>query len=905
MYKNFKIKSWSYDIDSILTREHIHLAINKFRDSELKDFSSDDKFSIIFIIRTEGGEYRSISTLQKQFDKDHLDDLFGIFNKFWVEKSDYYHSLVINKVVFRYRLVEKEYISNNIISNLPKDYTKNIALMPEGSTNLPGNRLFETWGDYIIQLGDSTIKIVKGLSYYIVNKNDNEYFITSYYKENKLFDFKDTYNSNENDTFIRTIGNSIIHVEKGKCVFIKQGVKTRYIKPLINNIFISQNIITMDLETRTIDNIMTPLSVSIFDGAKLKSFYLEDFLNSDDLLKESIKYLLHRKYNGYRVYIHNFSNFDSIFLQRIMINFNSCNVKNIIKRNGKIINLTLEYNLTGKRKYSIYFRDSLLMLPSSLKKLGDSFNVDIKKTIYPYKFVNQKVNLSYIGDVPAFEYFNTIDIKELSDTFNGDKNKYDKYKISVNKIDINDYNEYCKPFKGNWSLRDETIKYCENDVLSLYSIIKEFQKTIFKLFQADINNYPTLSSLAFAIYRMNYIKNFKIPMIGGELYANLRNSYTGGSVDIYKPIGKNINRYDVNSLYPSVMYDFPSPVGNISKFKGDITKYEENPFGFYYVKVKTPENLHIPILQTRIMTKKGGIRTISPLGEWSGWYFSEEIQNAKKIGYEFEVIWGYTFDKEYIFKEYVNDLYNLKMNSDKNSSIYTISKLLLNSLYGRFGMSPEKEICKIVKGEYEIGKFIHDKSITITDTTKIEEDIEIFSYIKNKEYEEDGLTHESINVSIASSITAYARIRMAKIKVEYCNNIYYSDTDSIDLDIELPTNYISNNLGDFKFEHKFKEVIYIAPKVYAAITNNGKEFIKIKGYKEEVKYDKIYEVLKEKNKLKLTQEKWYKNVSKGVITTKIEDYSLMATENKRKLLYKDNILVGSAPYKYNDGILTY
>lgn len=138
------------------------------------------------------------------------------------------------------------------------------------------------------------------------------------------------------------------------------------------------------------------------------------------------------------------------------------------------------------------------------------------------------------------------------------------------------------------------------------------------MFEADINKYPTLSSLAFSIYRIKYLNKYKIPCITGELYRNLNKSSTGGSVDVYKPIGEEINRYDVNSLYPSVMSNFPSPVGKITKFKGDILKYPENPFGFFFVKIKTPEYLHIPILQTRVKSKGAGIRTVSPLGEWSG-----------------------------------------------------------------------------------------------------------------------------------------------------------------------------------------------------------------------------------------------------------------------------------------------
>lgn len=56
-----------------------------------------------------------------------------------------------------------------------------------------------------------------------------------------------------------------------------------------------------------------------------------------------------------------------------------------------------------------------------------------------------------------------------------------------------------------------------------------------------------------------------------------------------------------------------------------------------------------------------------------------------KFGYKFKVISGYLFDKKYIFNEYVDFLYNLKSTSVKGTPDYVISKLLMNSLYGKFG----------------------------------------------------------------------------------------------------------------------------------------------------------------------------------------------------------------------------
>ena len=885
MKTQFKFKNYNYNLNNILTSQDIKLALNKFNNEELLNIDPRLKFCILFKIQTIDGDWRNISSLQIT-DKTGIEDLINIFNIFWSYKSDNYKGLVVSKLAFRYRFIELNIAPDKFIFKYPTEFEETNELLPQGNTNLPNNRQFESWGDEIFINSDNTLIVNKDNHSFFIKELDNEYNISLSYNGKEILNFNDKYDSNSQNynTFVRTIGNSVLYYKNGKCEFIKQSLKSTYLKGKITDISIKNNFITMDLETRKINNVMHVITASIYDGSNIKSFYLTDFNNSDELIREAVLYLLQRKYNGYRVYIHNFSRFDVAFMLRIMANMENCIVKRCIKRDSKVIDIKLNYNLTGKRKYSIYFRDSLLILPSNLKKLGDNFAVEIKKSIYPYKFVNNpEISLDYVGKIPSF------------DNFKINKNENDKKGITKEE-----YTNYCKGFKNDWSLKRETIKYCENDVISLYSIIKVFQKRIFRLFEADINKYPTLSSLAFAIYRMKYLKNYKIPNITGELYRNLKKSYTGGSVDVYKPIGENIKRYDVNSLYPTVMSEFPSPVGEIKKFKGDILKYETNPFGFFFVNIKTPDNLDIPILQTRIKTKNNGIRTVSALGEWSGWYFSEEIFNAIKYGYKIKIIWGYLFEKEYIFKDYVNDLYEIKKNSEKGSSDYTISKLLLNSLYGRFGMSPDKEYHEIIKGSYEIGKFITNSKLTIKDSIELDNNIELISYIKKNENEED-FTFNNINVSIASSITSYARIKMSEIKLNYSNNIYYSDTDSIDLDIKLPDKYISSNLGDYKHEKNFKKIVYIAPKVYAAITDENKEYIVIKGYKNEnVSYNEIENIINKDNTLELKQEKWYVDLSEGKIITKEETYTLMVTENKRKLIYENNKLVKSLAYTLKD-----
>jgi hypothetical protein len=136
---------------------------------------------------------------------------------------------------------------------------------------------------------------------------------------------------------------------------------------------------------------------------------------------------------------------------------------------------------------------------------------------------------------------------------------------------------------------------------------------IFELFSKNIHRYPTLPSLAFSIFRSNFMENENIPKLTGNIASDIRQGYTGGSTDMFIPKGKNIKCLDVNSLYPSVMLDQVMPIGKTESFNGDIRKIDCNAFGFFYVKVNCPENIMHPILQINHKTDNG-IKTISPVG---------------------------------------------------------------------------------------------------------------------------------------------------------------------------------------------------------------------------------------------------------------------------------------------------
>ena len=80
------------------------------------------------------------------------------------------------------------------------------------------------------------------------------------------------------------------------------------------------------------------------------------------------------------------------------------------------------------------------------------------------------------------------------------------------------------------------------------------------------------------------------------------------------------------------------------------------------------------------------------------------------------------------------------------------------------------------------------------------------------------------NVAIASAVTAYARIEMFQYKTLGLGEIFYTDTDSIITDFELPAHMVGTDLGLVKDElagNRIKEAYFFGVKKYAFIDHAG------------------------------------------------------------------------------------
>lgn len=353
------------------------------------------------------------------------------------------------------------------------------------------------------------------------------------------------------------------------------------------------------------------------------------------------------------------------------------------------------------------------------------------------------------------------------------------------------------------------------------------------------------------------------------------------------------------------------PIGTPYYFEGDISEIDPDAFGFFNVEVTAPTDMNRPLLQTRVNN-----RTLAPLGTWNDFIFSEEMKSYQKYGYSFVVKGGYLFDKAFIFRDYVLDLYKIKKAHHKSDAMYLISKLLMNSLYGRFGMSINLPNHNIINNE-QLAELANNDKFVISEIIDLHNGkslISMLNKVVNTELEDTDL---DISIPIAASVTAYARVHMAQFLADPSLDIYYTDTDSIFVDAStpLPNHMVGNELGQMKIEKTFSEAIFIAPKVYGGIFEGSlNELTKVKGFKNEmtdemtkeddkifnVKYLDLKKLLIKDSKLELNQEKWTRSIGNGHIIVEKTNYNLVATESKRRFILDDNnLFVNTKPYVIN------
>lgn len=454
----------------------------------------------------------------------------------------------------------------------------------------------------------------------------------------------------------------------------------------------------------------------------------------------------------------------------------------------EMLNNTFKYSISDRGQWYtiiikvgghfIEIRDSLKLLPFSVKRIGESFGTKHKK-----------LDMEYTG----FRYAGC----EITDE--------EKHYIANDVLVIKEALE----IMFNEGHTDLTIGSC---------CLKEYKRTVgkedYKMF------FPNLYDMPIDKSKHGY----------DNVGEYIRKSYRGGWCYLVKGkegnIYKNGCTFDVNSLYPSMMSSESGnyyPVGTPHMWTGNIIPDEALvPNRYYFIRIKTRFYIKkdmLPFIQIKSSHLYKGTECLETTdvynketGLYSPFYigFDGKVKDTRvelvltmtdfqllKEHYElvdFEILDGCWFYAEIgLFDSYMEKYKTMKMNN--KGALRELAKLFLNNLYGKMASSTDSS--------FKVAYIKDDKSLGF---------MACMENGKKPGY-----------IPVGSAITSYARnftIRAAQKNFHGKDKpgFIYADTDSIHCDI--PWNAVSGvkihdkNFCCWKPESCWDVAIFTRQKTY-------------------------------------------------------------------------------------------
>lgn len=253
--------------------------------------------------------------------------------------------------------------------------------------------------------------------------------------------------------------------------------------------------------------------------------------------------------------------------------------------------------------------------------------------------------------------------------------------------------------------------------------------------------------------------------------------------------------YDYNSMYPSVMLKYPYPCGLPVRFYGT----PPDGYDLYIARVRVRGFLQ------RYDNRPPCIRNIHTR-QWADIVEGElsmtsvDIENACECyAGEIEVLDGYAWRPvKGVFDDFLDHWGQIKRTTT-NDGKRTIAKRMQNSLYGKFGMNPNRRH-KTPKWVGDILKWEICHTVDMGDP---------------------------VNVAVSAFITAYARKELIE-GIKHCTNFAYCDTDSLHL-YSVPgaaarfTGRIhKSDYGAWKLEYRWVRAKFLRQKTYIEESPDGK-----------------------------------------------------------------------------------
>lgn len=352
-----------------------------------------------------------------------------------------------------------------------------------------------------------------------------------------------------------------------------------------------------------------------------------------------------------------------------------------------------------------------------------------------------------------------------------------------------------------WELTPaDRAEYLKDDCISLYLVLQKFWEVIDTTFSVEGKKIRavTLASLALKVYNIRFLpdvlkatRSDKIHTSSGKLEAFESRSYFGGLVwisDVYA--GKyleDITVYDVNSMYPYAMVKHKYPMSYIGAW---TNKFNPKSVALWHIEYEDFSG--VPYVFDIVS------KTLSRSGE--AIVDTDTYQYLLKCGAMVKLKIGFVYQQtDYIFKDFVETCYSIRMQYGGASPLGFTAKILMNSLYGKFAEKPIKRILTSVPPTDINGTKIYT-------TGGVADGREFYDYLK-----EVFLIHRFPVIS--SLVTLRSRLHLRQLVDSVKGEVVYLDTDSIHILQDQASFEHSTALGGLKKEFSGK-AIYLGKKLY-------------------------------------------------------------------------------------------
>ncbi len=330
--------------------------------------------------------------------------------------------------------------------------------------------------------------------------------------------------------------------------------------------------------------------------------------------------------------------------------------------------------------------------------------------------------------------------------------------------------------------------YNEQDCRALWSVLGRFHTMVEDNLGGEVG--ITTPATAMKTFRRKYLPN-KIHR-GEDAHEFVFSTYCGGRTEVFQREASNLNYYDINSSYPAVMRE-PMPSGPAIWWNGEppscFTKDGSGYVGFVEASVELDSD--IPLLPVRrdgkLMFPSGRIN-----GRWDWAELSRCRDSVVRFG---RSVW---FQSSPLLAGMVEDLYPYRDSSlpGYDAGLAYVVKILLNSLYGKFGQSALRR--KVVPWSEDLP----DGAVPVDGTA-----------LSPVWYIDEEVTAPYIMPQIAAHVTSLARLRLYDFMSACGETLAYVDTDSLITSASLDT---TTHLGGLKNEYPGVTFhgTFLAPKLY-------------------------------------------------------------------------------------------